>query len=633
MLKINRIFALRKPVKRTELLSPIVASQILASCGGTDSNKHSIFDTTDTELGPTFDSTDSSQQISEDIQEDSDIVLEINEDQTDHIEIVPSPKSVVYQAQIHPIADAAYDAPDDVKIPSFDQDYSENYISEYKAKAQVFDLSNNPEINSLLHGSPTNPRKTDYAWKGEGDQRILSFSFVDPELTLLDENDYDYQWDEGDQLTNYVYNSDILEFSAVQKENIRKAFHEFEKIINIKYVEVVEEGNQVGTLRIGLSAGDFQDYAAFAVQPGTYWTSSGDVWFDRHAQNESFSQGESWYFTALMHELAHAMGLKHPHETSYYNLETMSTLLDVSNYTLMSYEDPDWGWYGSGRDAIWTISHTLQLYDIQALQYLYGENTTYNTGNTHYLFQENQPFSKTLWDAGGIDLLDFSNLGSDCVIDLSPGSYSTVPFANWDPVDNLGIAFGTVIENAIGSQGNDVIYGNDGDNRISGSDGNDTIFGGAGNDILEADPGHRDGIDNLFGGLGDDVYYLSGNDICHEYSDEGNDTIFLVDVTDFQVPDNFERIFTSNASSKIYGNDLNNVFMGGEASDTFTGGGGADTFLIALGMNHDTVTDFNADEGDIIRSVGQELAYTEISTDLGFVITLDAHNSLTVYVA
>jgi len=219
------------------------------------------------------------------------------------------------------------------------------------------------------------------------------------------------------------------------------------------------------------------------------------------------------------------------------------------------------------------------------------------------------------------------------LIDLSPGSYSTVPFANWDPVDNLGIAFGTMIENAIGSRGNDVIYGNDGDNRIAGSDGNDTIFGGAGNDILEANPGHRDGIDNLFGGLGDDVYYLSGNDICHEYLDEGEDTIFLLDITDFQVPDNVERIFTSNASSTIYGNDLNNVFMGGEANDTFTGGGGADTFLIGLGMNHDTVRDFNADEGDIIRSVGQELAYTEISTDFGFVISLDVHNSLTVYVA
>ena len=131
----------------------------------------------------------------------------------------------------------------------------------------------------------TNPRKTDYAWKGEGDQRILSFSFIDPELTLLDENDYDYQWDEGDQLTNYVYNSDILEFSSVQKENIRKAFHEFEKIINIKFVEVVEEGNQVGSQKHLLRTLKITPPSRFHQ---AYWTSSGDVWFDRHAQNESF---------------------------------------------------------------------------------------------------------------------------------------------------------------------------------------------------------------------------------------------------------------------------------------------------------------------------------------------------------
>jgi len=45
--------------------------------------------------------------------------------------------------------------------------------------------------------------------------------------------------------------------------------------------------------------------------------------------------------------------------------------------------------------------------------------------------------------------------------------------------DNLGIAFGTVIENAIGGAGADTLTGNDTVNRLTGGLGNDTIDGGS----------------------------------------------------------------------------------------------------------------------------------------------------------
>lgn len=57
------------------------------------------------------------------------------------------------------------------------------------------------------------------------------------------------------------------------------------------------------------------------------------------------------------------------------------------------------------------------------------------------------------------------------------------------------------------------------------------------------------------------------------------------------------------------------------------------TRLIRIGMNDDTVTVCNADEGDTIMSIGHNLTYTEILTNFKFKMTLYAHSSLTVYVA
>jgi serralysin len=138
------------------------------------------------------------------------------------------------------------------------------------------------------------------------------------------------------------------------------------------------------------------------------------------------------------------------------------------------------------------------LYDIQAMQYLYGANTGYNTGDNTYTFDPALPFIKTLWDAGGKDTISVSNFTLGCTIDLRPGSFSKVsyfddisapvtwttapPTPTYDGTDDLAIAYGCVIENAIGGSGNDTLTGNDVNNSLDGGAGNDSIDGGAGTD-------------------------------------------------------------------------------------------------------------------------------------------------------
>ena len=130
----------------------------------------------------------------------------------------------------------------------------------------------------------------------------------------------------------------------------------------------------------------------------------------------------------------------------------------------------------------------------------------------------------TIYDTGGLDTLDLSgdavnqeinvNYNSDgsvqsfgtqarteTLIDLREGEYSSTHGMTY----NIGIAFGSIIENAVGTQFHDTIHGNDANNTLDGgSDGNDILFGYVGNDKLYG----QNGTDILYGGTGND--YLDG---------------------------------------------------------------------------------------------------------------------------
>ena len=351
----------------------------------------------------------------------------------------------------------------------------------------------------------------------------------------------------------------------------------------------------------------------------------GDVWLDTNHDDADLGKG-TYEFLTLIHEIGHAMGLGHPH---IGGAQTLQPELDFINYTVMSYEEPDWAYFGSGSDRYITISDSLMVYDIQALQYIYGANNDYNSGNTKYEFDPTKPNSLTIWDGGGEDLLDFSNFNYRCDIDLNDGAYSTIKYAAWNPDDNFGIAFNTFIENVLGSQSSDTIIGNELDNEISGNNGNDTLYGGAGNDIFDWDEGSRDGVDTMHGGTGNDIYVLSSaSDIVIELAGEGADTVYTP--TSYSAPSNVENVFGfgNRGSLTIKGNNLDNVLRGSELNDIIEGGGGADDFLLYVGMGNDKVTDFNSDEGDEVLLAYGLSGYQFANTSTGAMYSLEDGSSL-----
>ena len=283
----------------------------------------------------------------------------------------------------------------------------------------------------------------------------------------------------------------IKPFNDTHIAATRLVLEEFSNIANLKFVEVAEVGSDVGVIRFA-----FTDYDRInADVDGNSWgwamgpnnqPNGGDIWIDseHRAADAKWDQGTSYNFGNLIHEIGHALGLDHPFDGK----DTLATNVDFVNYTIMSYTQPtNFGaWNGSGDDAEYLISTSPMVYDIAALQHLYG-TAAHNVGDTIYKYDPSKPISEAIWDSGGTDLLNFSDFTLACSINLAPGGYSTIAFTDWTMDDNLGIAYGAVIENAIGGSGIDVVVGNSADNILYGGAGvgvKDTLTGSSGADTF-----------------------------------------------------------------------------------------------------------------------------------------------------
>ncbi|HYC73610.1 M10 family metallopeptidase C-terminal domain-containing protein [Brevundimonas sp.] len=141
----------------------------------------------------------------------------------------------------------------------------------------------------------------------------------------------------------------------------------------------------------------------------------------------------------------------------------------------------------------------------------------------------------------------------------------------------------TSIENATGSNFNDVIYGDGTANLLMGAGGSDVLAGFGGDDILMGGSG---GMNNqLFGGTGNDWYVLDAFDSCIEYAGEGIDTV-EARVGTYTLGAHLENLLYTGPGSFVgAGNALNNVITGGALNDMLRGGGGNDSLYGGLGTD------------------------------------------------
>ncbi len=392
----------------------------------------------------------------------------------------------------------------------------------------------------------------------------------------------------------------FLAFTNAQKTAARSALDSIDDMVRVAFTEDSSGLGQNGDLAFGSNSQPAGN-AGYAYYPAFDYSASGGrftqitanavggtVWLNRSTASDSFAPGTDGYAT-LLHEVGHALGLKHPFAASAAGY-VLSAALDTERYTVMSYN-------AASKSLIYDVSGTASSYsyvvyaarpttlmplDITALQYLYGANTSTRTGSDTYRWATNQELLETLWDAGGTDIVDCSNQTLRCVVNLTPGSFSSIALrqtdaekrsalglpswfsvslsaSTYDGSNNLAIASGTWIEKAIGGSAADWLQGNVRDNLLDGRGGADTLTGGAGNDTYVVN---------------------NAGDRVEESASAGTD---LVQTTvTYTLAANVEqgRVMATGAV-KLSGNALGNVLYAGNGNNLLDGAGGIDTVSYA----------------------------------------------------
>ncbi len=460
-----------------------------------------------------------------------------------------------------------------------------------------------------------------------GDPSIITFGFQTAESVA--EAPYAFYDEAGNLIAARSQYFGFQPFSAAQMDATRKAITLWDDLVAVSFVEVADVADA------DLTYGNVTNQPgtqAYAYLPYNYSGLSaglqGDVWVGATA-GSNFQLGNGFYGLAtLIHETGHAIGLQHP---GAYNAAPGLSIVypvnaeyyqDTRMYSQMSYFNAEFsgGAHIDWNRLNWVYGQTPLLHDIATIQAMYGADPTTRTGDTVYGFNstaghEVYDFSTntmpviSIYDAGGIDTLDFSGWNSNSLIDLNAGAFSDGGGSGIVPLDvlkergllpqsytedqyealrarynapdgmlhdNISIAYGTTIENAVGGGGDDMIIGNSVANILTGNAGNDTLIGG-------------DGVDSLIGGLGNDIFIAEINETK---VDGKNGPISLDRVLDFAAGDVLD-LSGIDANTGIDG-DQAFTFVG-HANPTGAGEVGIRTFgnmnaaESALGMDLDGI--------------------------------------------
>ena len=385
------------------------------------------------------------------------------------------------------------------------------------------------------------PLRMSTQWNVTGDA-TLTYSFYDGDVAYA--NPYN-----GANPTPGTPSS-VTSHGTTNETTLAAAFAAWDAAADFEFVEVEEDGGEVGEFRVAFTDRS-SSAAAFAYRPGDYAV-NGDIWFESEDiditgndfSTDGVGSGGFNYFAAL-HEIGHAVGLSHPFDSgddSSNGDDDLPLAQDSMRNTVMTYVQLDKNMVlkfdggGTTAPSYRIYASTPMMYDIEMMEHYYGAEDD-NTGNNTYSFSVSPETIQTITDGGGTDTIDASNQTRENVIDLTAGSFSSIGIysqddqkSDWattlstttaaiqsviDTFDgyasaansyysaysrtalytgeyNVGIAHNAVIENATGGSANDTITGNSSNNVINGGAGDDLIEGNGGDDTIDGGAGTED---------------------------------------------------------------------------------------------------------------------------------------------
>ncbi len=335
-------------------------------------------------------------------------------------------------------------------VNNLDESYT--YVTDIKYQAPTLGLTGRKEYQKNI---------IDHWVLNEGEK--ISYSFLEPGAAYVG---------------NYNEMKGLISPSTAFKTAATNAFNVISTFADITFENISESGSVVGDFRIGIVDKDHfamsSEYAAYSQGVGNL-PQSGNIFFngEKNFNEASTYNGKSGAFTTFLHEILHSLGQKHPFESIAQegSANIYENKYEQYPYTVMSYTPlRDTNTYSTKYDGIVLKSgaqyypYTPMLFDVRALQEIYGAAKSNNPGDTTYTFTPSEPPFQSLYDTGGNDVLDLSAVSGGSEIDLSGETVSVIgndlikPFKNQtgqpttfgDPQGApLGIIPGTKIEKII----------------------------------------------------------------------------------------------------------------------------------------------------------------------------------------
>lgn len=411
--------------------------------------------------------------------------------------------------------------------------------------------------------------------------------------------------------------------STPQTAAVKDALASWGELINLK---IVETAGADADLRIAASSAPT---TAWAYTPGSS-AEAGDVWFGTAKGYYNNPTDGNYAKLTFIHELGHALGLGHPHESvfgagggnyvadngqgvcpccggaihgllpvhegaqgqatihagaaavasgnpAYFGTDVTANTVDAMAYSVMSYSS----YAGDGRtgytNGTWDYAQSPMMRDIAAIQSLYGANYSTRSDDTVYSWSATtgEKIINGIGQGvpGGNKVFEtiWDGGGRD-TIDLSAyTSHLKVDLApgGWIDFGNSQLANLGAGHTAPGNVAMSLLYEGDTRSLIEnavGGTGNDSIKGNAGDNFLIGGAGD----DRLEGGDGNDI--LAGGTIGNELSFLKIDRSALIKI----IP----NIAGADGNDVMIGGNGNDLFIAGKGSDIVDGGNGVDTLII-----------------------------------------------------
>ena len=388
--------------------------------------------------------------------------------------------------------------------------------------------------------------------------------------------------------------TNLSKMNPTQASQVAEAFHLWEDVASVVGLQIDDNADLAkGVLRdlsslpfdwirisMGTIAGDYLGLNATSSKNKYYHEIFiGD---SKNVNVNTFKVGRE-AFNTVVHEIGHTVLDFLPGDGH----------IDAGNsQTIMNAESSP-GWLAS----------TPMTLDINQAISRYGVTTTRNGDDTYGFnahfsgqyraaldFNVNTQPLITIYDSAGDDTLDASGFrhadGSSRAvhIDLNPGASSKM-------LDGPGQTFAVIyqgpkattwIENAVGGDGNDEIFGNALPNFLFGGAGNDTLNGWGGNDTM-------------MGGAGDDNYAVddAGDQVLEMAgAEEGtHDKIYTTlntyDLREWDKGAWVEQLqFVGSGYFVGYGNQLNNDIVAGNEGSALYGDDGNDQLVAGADIDY-----------------------------------------------